>query len=93
MSTSTGGVGVVVCGECGSANDADVSFCGSCGAYLEWEGEMLEPARPASPVEEVRLFAADPTTAVRGDPTDRIAVDRDALVFSFGHQVKVTRGA
>ena len=44
-------------------------------------------------VEEVRLFAADPTTAVRGDPTDRIAVDRDALVFSFGHQVKVTRGA
>ena len=44
-------------------------------------------------VEEVRLFAADPTTAVRGDPTDRIAVDPDALVFSFGHQVKVTRGA
>ena len=53
MSTSTGGVGVVVCGECGSANDADVSFCGSCGAYLEWEGERLQPGRPASPVEEV----------------------------------------
>lgn len=44
-------------------------------------------------VEEVRLFTADPTTAVRGEPTDRIDVDPDALVFSFGHQVKVTRGA
>ena len=53
MSTSTGGVGVVVCGECGSANDADVSFCGCCGAYLEWEGERLQPGRPAPPVEEV----------------------------------------
>ncbi|HEX2706255.1 MAG TPA: putative baseplate assembly protein [Candidatus Lustribacter sp.] len=42
-------------------------------------------------VEEVRLFAADPTTAVRGDPTDRIALDANALVFSFGHQVKVIK--
>jgi predicted phage baseplate assembly protein len=40
-------------------------------------------------VEEVRLFAADPTTGMRGSASDRIAVDADALVFSFGHQVKV----
>ncbi|MEI2765943.1 MAG: putative baseplate assembly protein [Dermatophilaceae bacterium] len=43
-------------------------------------------------VEEVRLFAADPTTAQRGDPTDRLVLDPDALVFSFGHQVRVTKG-
>ena len=43
-------------------------------------------------VEDVKLFAADPTTAERGDPTDRIVVDRDALVFSFGHQVRVGKG-
>lgn len=43
-------------------------------------------------VEDVKLFAADPTTAQRGDPTDRLVIDPDALVFSFGHQVRVTRG-
>ncbi len=43
-------------------------------------------------VEEVRLFAADPTTAQRGDPTDRLVIDPDALVFSFGHQIRVTKG-
>ena len=42
-------------------------------------------------VEEVKLFAADPTTAQRGDATDRIVIDPDALIFSFGHQVRVTK--
>ena len=43
-------------------------------------------------VEDVKLFAADPRTAERGEPTDRIAIDPNALVFSFGHQVRVTKG-
>ena len=42
-------------------------------------------------VEEVRLFAADPTTGVRGEHQDRIALDPNALVFSFGHQVRVVK--
>jgi predicted phage baseplate assembly protein len=39
-------------------------------------------------VEDARLFAADPITGQRGEQTERIEVDRDALVFSFGHQVR-----
>lgn len=43
-------------------------------------------------VEEVKLFAADPTTAAHGEPATRVEVDADALAFSFRHQVKVTEG-
>ncbi len=40
-------------------------------------------------VEDVRLFAADPTTGVRGEHQDRIPLAENALVFSFGHQARV----
>ena len=50
-------------------------------------------ARPlASLVDEVRLFAADPLTSERGRQTDRIELDPNALIFSFGHQVRATKG-
>ncbi len=53
---------------------------------------VLQSLPGTESVEEVRLFAADPTTAVRGDPADRIVIDANALIFSFGHQVRVTKG-
>lgn len=40
-------------------------------------------------VEDVKLFAADPLTGRRGEPVQRIDLDRHALVFSFRHQVRV----
>ena len=43
-------------------------------------------------VDDVLLFAADPITGDRGDPVQRIEVDRHALVFSFDHQVRVQAG-
>jgi predicted phage baseplate assembly protein len=43
-------------------------------------------------VDEVRLFAADPLSGVRGEPVGRIELDPHALVFSFGHQVRVSKG-
>jgi hypothetical protein len=42
-------------------------------------------------VEDVRLFGADPVTGERGSPTQRLDVPPNALVFSFDHQVRVTR--
>jgi predicted phage baseplate assembly protein len=41
-------------------------------------------------VEDVRLFGADPTTGERGEVVQRIELDINALVFSYGHQVRVT---
>lgn len=42
-------------------------------------------------VEDVKLFAADPITGRRGEAVQRIDIDKHALVFSFRHQVRVTR--
>jgi predicted phage baseplate assembly protein len=43
-------------------------------------------------VDDVKLFAADPITGKRGEATQRIELDRFALVFSYEHQIRVVRG-
>ncbi|MFI6294781.1 putative baseplate assembly protein [Nonomuraea sp. NPDC050790] len=40
-------------------------------------------------VEEIQLFEADPVTRQRGEPTQRIILKPDTLVFSYKHQIKV----
>jgi predicted phage baseplate assembly protein len=40
-------------------------------------------------IDDARLFAADPVTGERGEPVQRIALDRHALVFSYEHQLMV----
>lgn len=42
-------------------------------------------------VLEARLYGADPITGARGEQTDRLEVDAQALVFSYGHQIRVDR--
>ncbi|GLZ80359.1 putative baseplate assembly protein [Actinorhabdospora filicis] len=41
-------------------------------------------------VEDVRLFGADPATGKRGSAVQRLDLTPHALVFSYGHQVRVT---
>lgn len=43
-------------------------------------------------VDDVKLFAADPITSKRGEPAQRIPLDKHALVFSFEHRVRVVSG-
>ncbi|MFN2471969.1 MAG: putative baseplate assembly protein [Gaiellaceae bacterium] len=50
---------------------------------------VLQALPATAIVEEVRLFAADPTTGERGKAVDRIELDDNALVFSYEHRVKV----
>jgi predicted phage baseplate assembly protein len=40
-------------------------------------------------VEEALLFAADPITGERGEPTERIDLDANSLLFSYEHRVRV----
>jgi hypothetical protein len=42
-------------------------------------------------VEEARLFAADPLTGSRGDSVQQIALDANALVYSYEHLLRVER--
>ncbi|GAA0916616.1 putative baseplate assembly protein [Nonomuraea longicatena] len=41
-------------------------------------------------VEDIQLFEADPVTGERGEPAQRITLERDTLVFSYRHQVRVS---
>ena len=50
---------------------------------------VLQRASGVDIVEEVRLFAADPVTGQRAEPTQRIELPPNALVFSYQHQVRV----
>lgn len=43
-------------------------------------------------VDEVKLFGADPITGKRGEATQRIELDRNAIAFSYQHQIRVQRG-
>lgn len=38
--------GKVICSKCGQENGAGETFCGSCGAFLEWTGEQVAPGGP-----------------------------------------------
>ncbi|MDT9689855.1 putative baseplate assembly protein [Streptomyces sp. P9(2023)] len=53
---------------------------------------VLQRAARNALVEEVKLFPADPVTGRRGAPVERIDVARNALVFSYQHQVVVAPG-
>jgi predicted phage baseplate assembly protein len=50
---------------------------------------VLQRVRGIDLVEDVRLFPADPVSGVRGDPVNRIELDRQTLAFSYDHQVLV----
>ncbi|HEY2998158.1 MAG TPA: hypothetical protein VGJ43_06260, partial [Acidimicrobiales bacterium] len=37
---------MIVCRQCGQQAREGEDFCESCGAFLEWEGERVDPAPP-----------------------------------------------
>jgi predicted amidophosphoribosyltransferase len=40
---------VIVCRQCGQSAREGEDFCESCGAFLEWEGEKVDPAPTSTP--------------------------------------------
>lgn len=46
--------GTVICRRCGVTNTSGDQFCGSCGAFLEWEGDATEAEpTPIAPIPSV----------------------------------------
>ena len=62
---------MIVCKQCGHHNEAGDTFCGSCGAFLEWMGERIvdEPAPEPEVVAEPERagLLTRIKEAVRGD--------------------------
>jgi hypothetical protein len=52
-----------ICRRCGFANIPGDQFCGSCGAFLEWEGQPTSDA-PGQPVPPVAPSSAVPVAGV-----------------------------
>ncbi|WBQ06500.1 putative baseplate assembly protein [Kribbella sp. CA-293567] len=50
---------------------------------------VLQAVPGVQAVEDIRLFSANPVTGERGTEQTRIDLERNSLVFSFEHQVKV----
>jgi hypothetical protein len=77
--------GNVICSNCGQENDAELTFCGSCGAFLEWSGHKVDAGdvaaagAPATPVDRTGVAgpaAAPPaplTTAQESPPDSELA--------------------
>ncbi len=43
---------MIVCKVCGATNEQGATFCGTCGAFLEWSGETVQPdgaTQPSTP--------------------------------------------
>ena len=60
----------VICRRCGFGNVAGDQFCGSCGAFLEWEGEPAEGAQaPGTQVPGAIPGASTPGAAGPGPGT------------------------
>jgi hypothetical protein len=59
----------ILCRRCGAANSAGDQFCGSCGAFLEWEGEALELDGAAAPEAAAPADAAPLGADVAARPT------------------------
>jgi hypothetical protein len=70
---------MIVCTGCGAQNPAGATFCGDCGAFLEWTGETEEieetarnaepePARPVAVPAAVRPAEAQPRRSRRRVP-------------------------
>ena len=74
---------MIVCKVCGTQNEAGASFCGSCGSYLEWNGEAYNAdgsakTTPAPPGAEQQAVASQAPAGQPAQPAVTPAPEADA---------------
>jgi predicted nucleic acid-binding Zn ribbon protein len=60
--------GNIICAKCGQANGPDLTFCSSCGAFLEWSGE--KPAEDEGTNEGTNEGATEVSPPATAPPAD-----------------------
>ena len=64
--------GNLICTKCGFSNVPGDQFCGSCGAFLEWEGVAAPDATPTPPPSDVPAVGPRPATPPGPDAGARV---------------------
>ena len=77
----------MICRRCGFGNQGGDQFCGSCGAFLEWEGEATETAPPVVRAPGSTAGEAGEAVVPATRPADEWAPDAATAVVP-----PVTRG-
>jgi hypothetical protein len=78
---------MIVCAECGTSNRDNERFCGECGAFLEWEGAVVERATPApatptgqrTPTTDPGPASPSPGDAPAAEPSVHPSADRPVV--------------
>ena len=59
---------MIVCKVCGATNEQGATFCGTCGAFLEWSGEAVQPDGSTQPQGRRATARRPPRPGPRGAP-------------------------
>lgn len=85
----------ITCTSCGSANETGDAFCGSCSAFLEWEGAPA-PGTTAVPVAAASVHGAaaapgtpPPVPVAAVDPQQLVPVQHVPAAVGAGSQPRV----
>lgn len=62
---------MIICSGCGHANGTGDAFCGSCGGFLEWDGQAVAAPAAAPAVTAAPVTAGVPATARATVPGQR----------------------
>lgn len=65
----------IICKRCGTHATTGESFCGGCGAFLEWEGERIEVPAASSAPSQGGPSAVEPAPVEEPAPVDKPASD------------------
>ena len=57
---------MIVCNSCGFQNLDSDAFCGSCGGFLEWTGEVVKPPQAEVPEAEPAKKKSSDTAKANG---------------------------
>jgi hypothetical protein len=68
---------VIVCTKCGFQNESGDSFCGSCGAFLEWSGESVATEEPVAEAPPVEFAPAESRLGFIDRVKDKIGIGED----------------
>ncbi len=71
---------MIVCKVCGATNEQGATFCGTCGSFLEWSGEAVQPDGSTQPKAAADGPPPGPTGPTGASGSDATTGDTTSIV-------------